>query len=545
MPPLKGIQHAAMVLDDGSIPEITPERYMNVFKPKAVGCWHLHEATLSMELDHFVSYSSISAIYGNPGQVSYVGANSFLDNFSSYRRSSGLPAMTINWGVIGDVGFVARSGNVGGLLYKQGWKAFSLQQALSVLEQMLLNNPIQRVATDSDWEMIGSFFPHSAKSSRFAHLVREKELGGGNSGVGTGDGALKSILMDALPENQTEILVLQLKETFARVIGTTANKVDIAEPVTKYGLDSLMANQIRNWIQNNLSIDYSMMRIMRGPTIEEMSAHILAELTGQSNASGLVLEERSELDKWIIRTKKIENPRLRLFCFPYFAGGASIFSSWPEFLPDDIEVCAVQFPGREERGDEKPFDDVFELVKKLSEVIEPLLTANFAFYSHSSGAGIAFEFFRYLRKTKEVVPAKFIIGGWRAPHLESAFKFLNAIGDEEVYKEKNIPNIKNHLRSLEIAESIIENKEVFDEMLPVLRADIVLGKKYKYYDDEPMHCPLTAIAGDRDTVFADDEIKAWEKHTSSEFNFRKVNGGHLFCRDNKDELLELLTQELT
>ncbi|MBK9193159.1 MAG: SDR family NAD(P)-dependent oxidoreductase [Crocinitomicaceae bacterium] len=132
MPPLKGIQHAAMVLDDGSIPEIGYDRYMKVFIPKAVGCWLLHEATKEMNLDHFVSYSSISAIYGNPGQVSYVGANSFLDNFSHWRRAQGLAAMTINWGVIGDVGFVARSGNVGGLLYKQGWKQFSLIQALGV-----------------------------------------------------------------------------------------------------------------------------------------------------------------------------------------------------------------------------------------------------------------------------------------------------------------------------------------------------------------------------------------------------------------------------
>ena len=70
MPPLRGIQHAAMVLDDGSIPEIDHERYMKVYIPKAVGCWILHEKTKKMKLDHFINYSSISAIYGNPGQVS-------------------------------------------------------------------------------------------------------------------------------------------------------------------------------------------------------------------------------------------------------------------------------------------------------------------------------------------------------------------------------------------------------------------------------------------------------------------------------------------
>jgi surfactin synthase thioesterase subunit len=305
-----------------------------------------------------------------------------------------------------------------------------------------------------------------------------------------------------------------------------------------------MANQIRNWIQSNIAVDYSMMRIMRGPTMEEMTAQILDELTGQTGSSNGLLEERTELDKWIIRTKRVENPRLRLFCLPYFAGGASIFSSWHEFLPEDIEVCAIQFPGREERGDEKAYDDVFALVKKLAEVIEPLLTAPIAFYSHSSGAGIALELARHLRKTNDVNPVKFIVGGWRAPHLSSPFKFLNAIKEDEVYKEKNIPNIKNHLRSLEIPDSVIDNKEVFGEMLPSLRADILLGKKYKYYEDEPLPCPLVGVAGTKDTVFTEDQIKAWSKHTSSEFTFKKINGSHLFCRDNKEELLEFLSHEL-
>ncbi len=543
MPPLKGIQHAAMVLDDGSIPEIDYNRYMKVFIPKAVGCWLLHEATKNMELDHFISYSSISAIYGNPGQVSYVGANSFLDNFSSYRRSIGLPAMTINWGVIGDVGFVARSGNVGGLLYKQGWKAFSLQQALGVLEQMLLTNPVQRVATDSDWEMIGGFYPHSANSSRFSHLVKEKELSAG-AGGGAGSGALKQTIVEAKPEQQQDILLPALKDTFARVLGTTADKLSTSEPVNKYGLDSLMANQIRNWIQSNVAVDYSMMRIMRGPTMEEMSTQIIDELMGQTGMGGDSNEVKSELDKWIIRTRKVENPRMRLFCLPYFAGGASIFNTWHESLPDDIEICAVQFPGREERGDEKAYDDVTELVKRMTEIVEPLLTSPIAFYAHSSGAGIALEWARYLRKEKDVHPVKFMVGGWRSPDLVSPFKFLDKIADDEVYKEKNIPNIKGHLRSLEIPESVIDNKEVFNEMLPALRADILLGKRYKYYDDAPLNCPITAFAGTNDTVFSEDQIKAWKKHTSSQFNFRRVNGGHLFCRDNKEELLEFLMNEL-
>jgi medium-chain acyl-[acyl-carrier-protein] hydrolase len=138
----------------------------------------------------------------------------------------------------------------------------------------------------------------------------------------------------------------------------------------------------------------------------------------------------------------------------------------------------------------------------------------------------------------------FMVGGWRAPHLESPFKFLNAIDDDEVYKDKNIPNIKSHLLSLEIPESVVENEAIFNEMLPALRADILLGKKYTYYDDQPLSCSLTAFAGDKDTVFNEKQIMAWKKHTASEFKYRVVGGSHLFCRDNKEELLEMMTEEL-
>lgn len=543
MPPIKGLQHAAMVLDDGAIPDITRERYMRGFTPKSVGGWLLHNATKDMDLDHFLMYSSISSVYGNPGQVSYVAANQYLDNLARWRAAQGLPATTVNWGVIGEAGFVHRSGVVGGLLFKQGWKQFTIKEACGILEEMFLNKPVQRMAADCDWQVIGGFYPHSASSSRFAHLINEEELGGG-SGSGGGDGALKAQILDSSPDEQLDLIVINLKDTFARVLGTVADKLSTSEPVTKYGLDSLMANQIRNWVQSSIGVDYSMMKIMRGPTMEEMSAQLLDELMGQSGGSSGDGEERSELDKWVIRTHIVEKPRLRLFCLPYFGGGASIFNNWHEFLPNDIEICAIQFPGREERADERAYDDINELVAKLTEVVEPLLTTPVAFYAHSSGAGIAFEWARFLRREHDVHPTFFMAGGWRAPQLESPFEFLNAIKDDEVYDEKNIPNIKNHMKQLAIPEEVINNEEVFKEMLPGLRAEILLGKRYSYYEEEKFTCPIVAFAGADDPVFSQDQIRSWEDQAGGEFKFEVVSGGHLFCRDNKEELLEKIATEL-
>jgi len=81
-------------------------------------------------------------------------------------------------------------------------------------------------------------------------------------------------------------------------------------------------------------------------------------------------------------------------------------------------------------------------------------------------------------------------------------------------------------------------------MLPALRADILLGKRYKYIDQEPLNCPLTAFAGADDNVFTEDQVRGWDQQTNAEFKFVVVPGGHLFCRDNKEELLEIVTEEL-
>ncbi|NQY11876.1 MAG: acyltransferase domain-containing protein [Flavobacteriales bacterium] len=191
MPPLKGVQHMVMANYNASIVDIDNEKYMDAFKPKAVGCWLLHEATKKMDLDHFVLHSSVGAIYGNPGRVSNAGANSFVDNFSSWRRGQNLPSTTINWGAINEFEITGESESASGLLKTQGWKTFNFDEAIWVLEQMLLNNAVQRVATDTDWETLGKFYTHSVKSSRIEHLIREKALGQ-SSAVEGRDNALEA-----------------------------------------------------------------------------------------------------------------------------------------------------------------------------------------------------------------------------------------------------------------------------------------------------------------------------------------------------------------
>ena len=108
MPPLRGVMHAAMVLDDGLLQHLDADRLARVMAPKALGAWHLHKLTMRLPLDFFVMFSSVASLVGNPGQGSYVAANSFLDALAHHRRALGLAATSINWGVLADVGVASK-----------------------------------------------------------------------------------------------------------------------------------------------------------------------------------------------------------------------------------------------------------------------------------------------------------------------------------------------------------------------------------------------------------------------------------------------------
>ena len=108
IPPLRGIIHAAGVLDDGLLLNQNQERLAAVMAPKVQGAWNLHKLTLSAPLDFFVLFSSLASVLGSPGQGSYAAANSFLDALAHQRRALGLPSLTINWGPWDAVGMVAQ-----------------------------------------------------------------------------------------------------------------------------------------------------------------------------------------------------------------------------------------------------------------------------------------------------------------------------------------------------------------------------------------------------------------------------------------------------
>jgi hypothetical protein len=178
MPPLRGVLHAAMVLKDRLLMDLNHERMHEVWSPKVNGAWNLHCLTADLPLDFFVLFSSLSSVFGIGGQANYASANAFMDSLASYRKSKGLPAVTVSWGYLGEVGWVARHGDIAERLEAQGVRSFSPRQALSLLGRFLQIQPSHVGVMNIDWRKWGEVAGSSFVSPRFADLVRAGSDGG-------------------------------------------------------------------------------------------------------------------------------------------------------------------------------------------------------------------------------------------------------------------------------------------------------------------------------------------------------------------------------
>ncbi len=181
MPALRGIIHAAMNLEDSLLVKLDRERLMNVLAPRARGAWNLHTQTLGMPLDFFVCFSSMASVFGLPGQTPYASSNTFLDSFAYYRRALGLPALTINWGYLGEVGYVARNEKLGERFEGQGLESFSPREATAVLGQLLRQEAVQVGVVRMDWNRWRGLGAGHVLSPRFVSLCKEGEKGSDGS----------------------------------------------------------------------------------------------------------------------------------------------------------------------------------------------------------------------------------------------------------------------------------------------------------------------------------------------------------------------------
>lgn len=242
-------------------------------------------------------------------------------------------------------------------------------------------------------------------------------------------------------------------------------------------------------------------------------------------------------DPWIAFRKPRPQAKLRLFCFPYAGGGALIYREWADDMPAEIEVCPVQLPGRERRLREPSFTHVDPLVDALVPALEPYFDMPFAFFGHSMGATIGFELAARLEKLGKATPQHVLASARRAPQLPAE--------DDEKYYLLPDNKFKERLREIQgTPEQVLENEELMDLMLPLLRADFELVDTYPPTNLPPLGCPITALGGLEDHEVPRQELEAWGEMTRRRFRMRMFPGDHFFLHPERKSVVMAVAESL-
>lgn len=281
MPPLRGVVHAAVVIDDALARNTTHEQLAAIYGPKILGARHLHDLTRLLPLDFFVLYSSATTLFGNPGQGAYVAANAYLESLAAARRSAGMPALCVRWGAIDDVGFLARNEKIKDALQsRMGGKAILSSDALGLLEELLVSNRSDLGAMELAWSALSRFLP-SATEPKFAELAAFDT--DAKSEEGKSDD-IHRLLDELSPEELSAAVKDLLRAEVAEILRMAPDKIDPDRSVYELGLDSLMGVELILAIESRFGIQLSVMALSESPTISKLANKLISQL--KPTASG-------------------------------------------------------------------------------------------------------------------------------------------------------------------------------------------------------------------------------------------------------------------
>jgi acyl carrier protein len=256
---------------DARIADMTREQLEAVMRPKVLGAWNLHTASLKhrLPLEHFVLFSSVASIVGNGGQANYVAANTVLDSLAAHRTAAGLAATSINWGALAEVG-MATSEDLLRHFQLMGITPFSADDAMIGLNAALRFQPGQIGIMEVDWPQWGKFEPTGGKSLRFAHLTGKRE--------GAGNQSMADSLRQLPPDERFSIVELMLAEQVAQTLRIPAERIDLKRPLTDMGIDSLMTVELQIAVNMTFGIELSALELTRGFSITELTTPLMQRM---------------------------------------------------------------------------------------------------------------------------------------------------------------------------------------------------------------------------------------------------------------------------
>lgn len=269
-PPIRGVFHAAGVLQDGLLLEMTAEQLDRPLAPKVWGAWNLHEATRDCPLDLFVMFSSVACVLGSPGQANYAAGNAFLDALAAFRHQQGLPAISVNWGpwagegMAGDAALVEQ-------LRSRGMELLPATHAWQTLDKLLQSKAVNAAVMDARWPNLLRGF--SGRVPSLLAEFAEQEGAGAPAAADAVDHAFRQQLLALEHAERAARLRDYLAQELCRIMGIERDQLDIAQPLNQIGMDSLLAMELKNNLERKLAFQIPMAAFLEGPSVTTLADH--------------------------------------------------------------------------------------------------------------------------------------------------------------------------------------------------------------------------------------------------------------------------------
>ncbi|MCC5609394.1 beta-ketoacyl reductase [Nostoc sp. CHAB 5834] len=272
MPPLGGIIHAAGMLHDGILRQQEWKSFEQVMAAKVKGTWILHTLSQQLQLDFFVTFSSAAALLGSPGQGNYAAANAFMDALTDYRRASGLPGLSINWGLWKDAGMATSLANRDqARLAAQGMESIPLEQGLQILGNLLGQDRSQVGVLPVNWSKFCEQFPEGVVSPFLESFIAiDKKPSFQRTQF------LQQLEAASVNERQT-LLIAHIQTELVKLLGIDASELEPQQGFLDLGMDSLMAVELKNRLESTLSCSLPSTLVFDYPTIEALVDYLLKD----------------------------------------------------------------------------------------------------------------------------------------------------------------------------------------------------------------------------------------------------------------------------
>ncbi|RDA85026.1 hypothetical protein CP532_4573 [Ophiocordyceps camponoti-leonardi (nom. inval.)] len=278
LPPIRGVIHAAMVLRDMLFEKMSFDDFNQVMEAKVAGTWNFHRALGSHQLDFFIMLSSVAGIVGNRGQAAYAAANTFLDAFVQYRTQRGLPATSIDLTAVEDIGYLAENAARSKEVLKtlEG-SSFGEAEVLALLEAGIRGQISQlsnsQCITGLNFAA-GKSLPFYAEDARFTHLRNAFQSENQAAEVSATGQALPSqeLIQAASYDAAVNIVSQRIWEKLCAILMLQPSDMDLKSSVKSYGLDSLNAIELRNWIGKEYSAHLQVLELLTSGTIMDLAA---------------------------------------------------------------------------------------------------------------------------------------------------------------------------------------------------------------------------------------------------------------------------------